>query len=259
MKKLNFQGLLVAFIIVILALVFIFPVAASIGSSFWVDKEISIKNYTELFFDCFIFYPMFWNSILYAAVITLLQLAVIIPCSFGFIHAKFRGKEGLYIFYIMLMMMPLQVTVLPNFIGLRDFGILYTRAGIILPMIFAPFGVIVMHQYMKCIDDSIIEAARLDTSSMVRVLLTAVVPQLKVCIFAVVLFVFAECWNMVEQPMLFLKDDRLKTLTIMISRTDIYNTAILSAAAVIFMIPVLLLYLFFNEHLEKGLTLKDLS
>lgn len=98
MKKLNFQGLLVAFIIVILALVFIFPVAASIGSSFWVDKEISIKNYTELFFDCFIFYPMFWNSILYAAVITLLQLAVIIPCSFGFIHAKFRDKEGLYIF-----------------------------------------------------------------------------------------------------------------------------------------------------------------
>ena len=213
----------------------------------------------ELLFDCFIFYPMFWNSMLYATIITLLQLVVIIPCAFGFIHAKFRGKNALYIFYIMLMMMPLQVTILPNFIGLRDMGLLYTRWGIILPMIFAPFGVIVMHQYMKGIDDSIIEAARLDTSSMVRILLTAVIPQLRVCIFAVALFVFAECWNMVEQPMLFLKEDRLKTLTIMISQTDTYPTAILSAAAVIFMIPVLLLYLFFNENLEKGLTLKDLS
>jgi len=63
----------------------------------------------------------------------------------------------------------------------------------------------------------------------------------------------------VEQPMLFLKDNRLKTLTIMISQTDTFSPAILSAAAVIFMIPVLLLYTFFNEHLEQGLTLKDLS
>jgi multiple sugar transport system permease protein len=253
------KKLLIAVIIAGMALLFIFPVAASIIKSFWVDSAISLKNYVQLFFDCFIFYPMFWNSLLYAVVITLLQLVVITPCAFGFIHAKFKGKEGLYIFYIMLMMMPLQVTVLPNFIGLRDMGILYTRLGIILPMIFAPFGVIVMHQYMRGIDDSVIEAARLDTSSMVRILLTAVVPQLRICIFAVALFVFAECWNMVEQPMLFLKEDRLKTLTIMISQTDNYNTAILSAAAVIFMIPVLLLYLFFNEHLEKGLTLKDLS
>lgn len=259
MKKLTAGKLLTAVFILFLAALFFFPVAASVIRSFWADNQFSIKNYIELFFDCFIFYPMFWNSVFYAAIITLLQLFVIIPCSFGFMYARFKGKSSLYIFYIMLMMMPLQVTVLPNFIGLRDMGLLYTRMGIILPMIFSPFGVIVMHQYMKGIDESLIEATRLDSSSIVKILWTAVVPQLRVCIFAVALFVFAECWNMVEQPMLFLKDNKLKTLTIMISQTDTFNTAILSAAAVIFMIPVLLLYMFFNEHLEKGLTLKDLS
>ncbi|NLC20071.1 MAG: carbohydrate ABC transporter permease [Clostridiales bacterium] len=259
MKRLTAGKLLTAAFILLLGLVFFYPVAASILRSFRVEGQIAIQSYMELFFDCFIFYPMFWNSVLYAGVITLLQLFVIIPCAFGFMYARFRGKNALYIFYIMLMMMPLQVTVLPNYIGLRDMGLLNTRTGIILPMIFAPFGVIVMHQYMKSIDNSIIEATRLDTSSMIRILWTAVVPQLRICIFAVALFVFAECWNMVEQPMLFLKDDRLKTLTIMISQTDTFSPAILSAAAVIFMIPVLLLYMFFNEHLEQGLTLKDLS
>lgn len=253
------KKILSTLIIILFAVVFAFPVAATIVQSIRSGNSINISGYTELLLNCFVFYPMFWNSVMYAVVITVFQLMIIIPCAFGFIHAKFKGKGILYVFYIMLMMMPLQVTVLPNYIGLRDMGIIYTRIGIILPMIFSPFGVIVMHQYMKSLDDSVIEATRMETSSMIRVLLTAVVPQLRVCIFAVVLFVFAECWNMVEQPMLFLRDNNLKTLTILISQSERYSGAILFPAAVIFMIPILLLYMFFNENLEKGLTLKDLS
>jgi multiple sugar transport system permease protein len=157
------------------------------------------------------------------------------------------------------MMMPLQVTILPNYIGLRDMGLINTRFGIILPLIFSPFGVVVMHQYMKNIDNSVIEATRLETDSVFRIMITAVIPQIKVCIFAVVLFVFADCWNMVEQPMLFLEDDRLKTLSVFIANASDYEGNVLYPAAVIFMIPVLILYLFFQENLEKGLTLGDLS
>lgn len=251
MKKLLF-----AVFIVLLALLFSAPVIATVVKSFIVGETFSIDGYFELFFNCFIFYPMFWNSMLYAIVITAFQLLIIVPCAFGFIHAKFKGKNILFVLYIMLMMMPLQVTILPNYIGLRDFGLIDNRLGIILPMIFSPFGVIVMHQYMKNIDDSVIEALRMDTSSIIRVIITAAVPQLRVCLFAVGLFVFAECWNMVEQPMLFLKDDRLKTLTILISKADKFNAEILFSASVISMIPIILLYIFFNENLEEGLTLK---
>lgn len=253
MKKLN------AVIFTLLAAVFILPVIATVLLSFSVDGSISLQGYADLLFDCFVFYPQFWNSVIYAAVITIVQLVVIIPCAFGFSQAKFKGKGAMFVFYIVLMMMPLQVTILPNYIGLRDMGLIDTPFAIILPAIFSPFGVVVMNQYMKSIDNSIIEAMRLETNSVIRIMLTAVVPQLKVCVFAVVLFVFADCWNMVEQPMLFLKSDSLKTLSVFITNAQEYTGAVLFPAAVIFIIPVFLLYLFFNDSLEKGLTLGDLS
>lgn len=253
MRKIN------AVIFTVLALIFILPVAATVVMSFSSEGTPSLQGYADLLFDCFVFYPMFWNSVLYAAAITIAQLVVIIPCAFGFSQAKFKGKGALFVFYIILMMMPLQVTILPNYIGLRDMGLINTPWGIILPMIFSPFGVVVMRQYMKSIDNSVIEAARLETNSFFRILITSVIPQLRVCIFAVVLFVFADCWNMVEQPMLFLKDDSLKTLSVFIANAQDYTGAVLFPAAVIFLIPVLILYFFFNENLEKGLTLGDLS
>ena len=253
MKKLNFV------IFTLLAAVFFLPVAATAVLSFSSEGAPSLQSYADLLFDCFVFYPMFWNSVIYAVVITLVQLAVIIPCAFGFSQAKFKGKGALFVFYIVLMMMPLQVTILPNYIGLRDMGLIDTPLAIILPAIFSPFGVVVMNQYMKSIDNSVIEAMRLETNSVIRIILTAVVPQLRVCIFAVVLFVFADCWNMVEQPMLFLKTDSLKTLSVFITNAQNYEGNVLFPSAVMFLVPVLLLYLFFNENLEKGLTLGELS
>ena len=253
MKKLNFV------IFTLLAAVFFLPVAATAVLSFSAEGAPSLQPYADLLFDCFVFYPMFWNSVIYAVVITIVQLAVIIPCAFGFSQAKFKGKGALFVFYIVLMMMPLQVTILPNYIGLRDMGLIDTPLAIILPAIFSPFGVVVMNQYMKSIDNSVIEAMRLETNSVIRIILTAVVPQLRVCIFAVVLFVFADCWNMVEQPMLFLKTDSLKTLSVFITNAQNYEGNVLFPSAVMFLVPVLLLYLFFNENLEKGLTLGELS
>ena len=84
--------------------------------------------------------------------------------------------------------MPLQVTILPIYIGLRDMGFINTRWGIILPAIFSPFGVVVMRQYMHGINNSVIEAMRIETNSIVRIIVSAVIPQMKICIFAVNLF-----------------------------------------------------------------------
>ena len=249
---------LLRLLLVLLAAVFFLPALATVLLSFLPGGQAGIKGYDELFFNCFQFYTMFWNSVAYAYIITGLQLVVILPAAFAFSFAKFRGKELLFFFYIILMMMPLQVMILPNYIGLRDMGILNTRAGIILPMIFSPFGVVVLRQYMKGIDSSVIEAMRLETGSVVRILLYAVAPQVKICLYAVTIFVFAECWNMLEQPMLLLQDENLKTLTVFFCNADQYGDRILYPASVLFMIPILLLYLFFHKELERGLTLHDM-
>jgi multiple sugar transport system permease protein len=237
------------------AVLFILPVVmTAVISLLGESNTITLQNYADLLFNCFIFYPMFWNSVLYAVVITAVQLFVIIPSAFWFTQTKFRGKGILFFFYIVLMMMPLQVTILPNYIGLRDMGFINTRWGIILPAIFSPFGVVVMRQYMHGINNSVIEAMRIETNSIVRIIVSAVIPQMKICIFAVILFVFAESWNMLEQPLLFLNDDKLRTLPTLIGNAEKYAGNILFPAAVIFIIPILLLYNFFSDSLEKGLT-----
>ena len=245
-------------VLIFASAVFFLPVAVTAVMSLISGGALTPRNYDDLLFNCFVFYPMFWNSVLYAAVITAVQFLVIIPCAFGFAQAKFRGKAALFIFYIILMMMPLQVTILPNYIGLRDLGLLDTRLGIILPAVFSPFGVVVMRQYMKGTDNSTVEAMRLETNSLIKVIIHTVLPQIKTCVFAVGLFVFADCWNMLEQPLLFLKTESLQTLTVFLSDTERYEGSVLFPAAVIFMIPALLLYGFFSGSLEKGLTLGDL-
>ncbi len=248
---------LLKILLLLLAGVFFLPTLATILLSFYANGTIGISGYDTLFFECFKFYTMFWNSVIYAYTITLLQLVVILPAAFAFSFARFRMKEALFFFYVILMMMPLQVMILPNYIGLRDMGILNTRAGIILPMIFSPFGVVVLRQYMKNLDTSSIEAMRLETNSIIRILLHAVAPQVKVCLYAVALFVFAECWNMLEQPMLLLQNENLKTLTVFFSNPNEFGDLVLYPASVLFMIPILLLYLFFHRELERGLTLHE--
>lgn len=230
--------------IILLAIVFMVPVVMTC--------YLSAGHYAELLLDCFSLYPMFWNGLFYAVVISVLQMLVIIPCAFGMAGCNFRGKHALVFVYIMLMMMPFQVTMLPNYIGLREMGLLNTRAGIILPMVFSPFGLVVMYQYMKNINMSIIEAVRLETKSFSVVLWQGVIPQIKSCIIAVFLFIFAESYNMLEQPLLFLKDENKKNLTVFISQADRYSGEILFPAAVIYMLPVIILFVFMAGDLEKG-------
>lgn len=240
-------------------LAFIIPVVATVALSFMNDGKLSLTGYNSLLFDCFPFYTMFWNSIFYTVVITIGQLIIAVLFAFGFSQTKYKHNRIVFMGYIMLMMMPLQVTLLPNYIGLRDMGLLNTYSGIILPLIFSPFGVVVMIQYMKGIDYCTIEAARLESSSAIRIIISIVLPQLKVCIFAVGLFVYAECWNMLEQPMLFVKEEKYRTLSTFIASADKYTGDIMLPASVFFIIPVVILYLYFNEHLEKGLSLGDFS
>ncbi|MDR2559264.1 MAG: carbohydrate ABC transporter permease [Oscillospiraceae bacterium] len=254
MKKITLSALFL-----ILATAFILPVIATIATSFYGERNFTLQNYTDLLFDAFAFYPAFWNSLLYAGVIVIVQLFVVIPCAFGFANASFKGKGILFIFYIILMMMPLQVTILPNFIGLRDLGLIDTRLAVILPAIFSPFGVVVINQYMQGMNNSIIEAARLETNSIIKIIFHTVIPQVKICIFAVAVFIFAESWNMLEQPMLFLRSTNLQNLSVFISESGSYAGNILFPASVFFFIPVLILYSFFNNYLEKGLTFGELA
>lgn len=242
-----FGGLLLS------GIVFLVPVVLTVVMSFLSDGELSAEGYRVLFFDCFPFYRMFWNSVLYAFSITLGAIVVAVPAAFAFRFAQFPGKQALYVLYIVLMMMPLQVMLLPNYIGLRDMSLLNTPYAIILPLVFSPLAVVVLHQYLKECDVQMVEAARLETNSVLKIILHCILPQVKLCVFAVGLLIFAEAWNLVEQPLLYLDEDRWKNLSLLFSEAERYEAEVLLPAAVLFMIPVLLWYLLFHNELKRGL------
>jgi len=252
-KKITFPAIKAT--VFLLAVVFLIPVVLTALASFRNGNQISLKGYQQLFFNCFPFYRLFWNSVFYSVIITIGTVLISVPAAFAFKFASFKGKGVLFVIYIILMMMPLQVMLLPNYIGLRDMGLLYKRIGIILPLIFSPFAVVVTHQYMKEIDSSVIESARLDTNSVLKIIYHCVLPQIKVCIAAVALFVYADIWNMVEQPMIYLDDDRLRTLSTVIVQADQYDKSVMMPASVMFMVPVFIFYLLFHEELKEGLKL----
>lgn len=167
-------------------ILFLVPVILTIIGSFLLKGELSFHKYSELFLECFPFYRMFWNSVC----ITIGSIVIAIPAAYAFKFARFRGKNVLYVIYIVIMLMPLQVMVLPNYIGLRDMKLLNSPLAIILPLLFSPLAVVVWHQYMKECDVQMVEAARLETNSCIQIIWHCIVPQIKVCVFAVGLLVF---------------------------------------------------------------------
>lgn len=254
-KRGKLKDVVIKLFVCTLAIIFLVPVLLTVVQSFQVDSKISLDGYRELLFNCFPFYHMFWNSVLYTMSITIGIILISVPAAFAFKFAHFRGKNVLYVIYIILMMMPLQVMLLPNYIGLRDMELLNTRLAIILPMLFSPFGVVVIHQYMREIDTSMIEAARLETNSVIRIMFHCIIPQIKVCIAAAALFLFADAWNMVEQPLLYVNEDKLRTLSAFIAQAKNYTEGVMLPASVLFIIPVFLCYLMFHEELKEGLKL----
>lgn len=227
-----------------------------------IPSRVVLYEYYDLLIKRTDYIKAFWNSCSYSIIITVLAIIVGVLASFGFHYGKFPGKKILFFIYIVIMMMPLQVTLLPNYIGLRDLNLLDTRLAIILPAIFNPFAFFIIYQYMKGMHIEYIEAARLETSSILLILAKIVAPCLKTCMIAVFIFIFAENWNMVEQPIIYLEREELLPLSVQLSEIMKEEPNVGLSGAVIFMLPVLLIYLFFHESFEKGLehlSLEDMN
>lgn len=252
-KKRSRAWYILAVGISVAAIFFLVPVGMTLVRSFLVSGRGSLAGYRELFFNCFPFYRFFWNSVIYSVLVTAGCVLVSVLAAFAFHFAHFPGKKILYIIYIVLMMMPLQVMVLPNYIGLRDFRLLNTPAAIVVPLIFSPMGTVIIRQYLEGCDTEVVEAARLETNSTLRVIRHCILPQIRVCICAVALFLFAETWNMVEQPMLYVNEDVMRTLSTMLGEPAKYHGEVLPPASVLFMVPVFLWYLLYHRELQEGL------
>ena len=169
-------------------------------------SKITLSQYYELLIERYRYLHMFWNSVKLSLSITVLHVGIAVTSAYVFAKVDFKGRETLFFIYIIVMMMPFQVTLLPNYIQARFLKIYDTYWAIILPGVFAPFGVFLLRQFMKYIPDEFIEAVSLESGSVADILRIAILPSLKPGIIALAVLTFAENWNMVEQPLVLMED-----------------------------------------------------
>ena len=195
----------------------------------------------------------FWNSFFLVVPIVLFQVAVACVAAYSFTRWRGRIRSGIFFFYVILMLMPYQVTLVPNYLVSDWLGILNTRWSIILPGIFAPFSVFLLTKFMRRIPYSLIEAAKVDGASEWQVFTRVCLPQCRSAIYSIVILVFIDYWNMVEQPLILLQDADQQPLSVFLSQINAGEIGLAFAMATVYMIPSLLLFLHGEEYLVEGI------
>ena len=196
----------------------------------------------------------FWNSVLLVVPIVLLQVGVASLAAYSFTRYRGKFKSFLFFFYVILMLMPYQVTLVPNYLVSDWLGILNTSWAIIFPGAFAPFSVFLLTKFMRRIPVSLIEAAKLDGASEWNIFTKICIPQCRSALYSIAILVFIDYWNMVEQPLILLPNMEKQPLSVFLSTINTGEVGIAFAVATIYMIPSLLLFLHGEEALVEGIT-----
>ena len=220
----------------------------------FIPDKVTFSQYVSVLFKNPEYLLKFWNSVILVVPITVFQLLVALFASYGFARSSGKLKNIIFFSYIILMLMPYQVTLVPNFLVADKFGLLNTRWSIILPGIFSPFSVFLLTKIMRRIPSSYIEAAKLDGASEWQILFHICIPLCKSALFSVALLVFIDYWNMVEQPLIMLKDKERHPLSVFLSEINTGDIGLAFAVAVIYMVPSLLMFLYGEEYLVEGIT-----
>ena len=152
------------------------------------------------------------------------------------------------------MLMPYQVTLVQNYLVSDFLGLLNTRWAIILPGAFAPFSVFLLTKSMRRIPVSLIESAKLDGAGEWHIFWNICLPQCRSALYSIAILVFIDYWNMVEQPLILLPDASQQPLSVYLSQMKAGEIGIAFAAAVVYMVPGLLMFLHGEAYLVEGIT-----
>lgn len=276
--------------LVLIAILFLLPLIVTITNSFMTESEIAMnytarpdvfdlsKGITERFsvfklipekvtyaqyYEVLLKQPSFmllmWNSLKIAAPVTAGSLIISLLTAYGFTVWDWKYKEILFQVYVIVMLMPLQAVLVPNYIIADLLHMKDSYLAIILPGIFSPFGVFLMYQGMKAVPPAYFEAARMDGAGNWYIFFHIIVPQLKSCSAALCMLTFIEYWNLVEQAVAFISDYAREPLSVYLSRIAGGRRGLIFAASTIYMLLPLWLLLTGQKDLEKGIELSGVK
>lgn len=220
----------------------------------FIPDMVSFSQYMTVLFKSPEYLFKFWNSVILVGPIVVFQLIVASLASFGFARYRGRLREIIFFAYIILMLMPYQVTLVPNYLISDWLNILDTRWAIWLPGIFSPFAVFLLTKFMRRIPTSVIEAAQIDGAGEWQIYRRICMPLCKGAMCSAAILVFIDYWNMVEQPLILLTDTEMHPLSVFLSKINAGEIGLAFAVATIYMIPSLLVFLYGEEYLVDGIT-----
>ena len=236
----------------------------------FIPDKVTLEQYKAVLLKSPDYLMKFWNSVILTVPITVFQLIVALFASYGFSRSRGKIKGIIFFAYIILMLMPYQVTLVPNFL-VAEFiknsltSLFYEnsalppsvenmRWAVILPGIFSPFSIFLLSKVMRRIPTAYIEAAKLDGASEFQILMRIHLPLCKGALVSVGMLVFIDYWNMVEQPLILMKDPNYHPLSVFLSQINTGDVGLAFAVGVVYMVPTILMFLYGEDDLVEGIT-----
>ena len=283
MKKKHYFGRTMDFLLcAVFALIFLLPTVLTITNSFmseaeinanygavfssggggYVSKTVNLKfipdkvtlsQYADGLIKSSDYLIKFWNSVLLVVPIVLAQLAVAAVAAYGFTRWRGRVRSGIFFFYVILMLMPYQVTLVPNYLVSDWLKLLDTSWAIILPGAFAPFSVFLLTKFMRRIPQALFESAKVDGATEWQIFTRICLPQCRSALYSIAILVFIDYWNMVEQPLILLPSAENQPLSVFLSNITQGEIGLAFAMATVYMLPSLLLFLHGEDYLAEGI------
>ncbi len=213
----------------------------------------TIQPYVELLLDSPDFFSMFWNSSRQVFPGLLGQLIVGVPAAWSFARFRFRGRNILFLLYIILMIMPFQVTMVSSYLVLDKFHLMNTNWSLIIPNMFSAFPVFIMTKFFQSIPKALIEAAKIDGAGEISIFLYIGIPMGSSGIISAVVLGFLESWNAIEQPLTFLQDKSRWPLSLFLPEIAVEKLGVAMAASLVILTPALLIFLYGQKYLEQGI------
>ena len=218
-----------------------------------IPEHPSLMSYVEVLVDNPGFHVLYQNSTFITTAVLAGQMLIGIPAAWSFAVYDFKGKNALFFIYIVLMMLPFQVMLLPNYLVLSNLGLVDTHLSLIIPGALSAFPVFIMRHFFQTIPDSLLESARLDGANEFQIFIRIGIPLGKSGILAVLILGFFEYWNIVEQPLAYLRSAELWPLSLFTPVIELSNAGIIFASAIIAAIPAILVFIAGKEYLEQGI------
>lgn len=258
----------------IVALMFIFPF-------YWMFTT-SFKTYTETI----IFPPTLWprqftidayitifnkmnllsyakNSIIVNISIILLQMVVMVPAAYAFAKYKFFGKNIMFTLVLLAFMIPVQITFISVYLMMADWKLLLTLLPQIIPFGANAFGIFLLRQSFMQIPEEIIESAKLDNTSEVKIMTKIMLPMAKSTMITIALFSFVSHWNAYFWPLVMTDSDKVRPLTIAIDRLkDVeygINWNILMAGNVLLVLPIIIIFILASRKIIEVFAYKGVK